>query len=108
MLWEVKIAHQPLMVNTLPFITTTILILIIFSLMTVHIMRLLSLSSSSGSASGGHCRRSSPFLAICLLKVFVCKMNCCTGKRDDSLHGDDIELISEMLQNGLVDVYHET
>lgn len=42
------------MVNTLPFITTTIIIIIIiiFSLMTVHIMRLLSLSSSRGSASG--------------------------------------------------------
>lgn len=56
----------------------------------------------------GHCSCSSMFLAICLLKVFVCKMNCCTGRRDDSLHEDDIELISEMLQNGLVDVYHET
>jgi hypothetical protein len=26
----------------------------------------------------------------------------------DSLHEDDIELISEMLQNGLFDVCHET
>lgn len=48
------------------------------------------------------------FLAICLLKIFVFKMNCRAGRRDDSLHEDDIELISEMLQNGLVDVYHET
>ena len=66
------------------------------------------LSSSTSSAGGDIVAVPRRFLAICLLKVFVCKMNCCTGRRDDSLHEDDIELISEMLQNGLVDVYHET
>lgn len=45
---------------------------------------------------------------ICFLKVFVCEMNRSAGRRDDSLHNDDIELISEMLQNRVVDVYHET
>lgn len=35
-------------------------------------------------------------------------MNRGAGRRDDSLHNDDIELISEMLQNRVVDVYHET
>lgn len=35
-------------------------------------------------------------------------MNRSAGRRDDSLHNDDIELISEMLQNRVVDVYHET
>lgn len=47
-------------------------------------------------------------LSICLLKVFVCEMNRSAGRRDDSLHNDDIELISEMLQNRVADVYHET
>ena len=35
-------------------------------------------------------------------------MNGCAGGGADSLHEDDIELISEMLQNGLFDVRHET
>lgn len=35
-------------------------------------------------------------------------MNRSAGRRDDSLHNDDIELISEMLQNRVVDVYQET
>lgn len=74
---------------------------------------------SSGSTSVGGdivdvaCHFSPPlflffFLSICLLKVFVCEMNRSAGRRDDSLHNDDIELISEMLQNRVVDVYHET
>lgn len=49
-----------------------------------------------------------PLPPICFLKVFVCEMNGGAGRRDDSLHNDDIELISEMLQNRVVDVYHET
>lgn len=73
---------------------------------------------SSGSTSVGGdvvdvpCHFSPSFLffllSICLLKVFVCEMNRGAGRRDDSLHNDDIELISEMLQNRVVDVYHET
>lgn len=35
-------------------------------------------------------------------------MNRSAGRRDDSLHNYDIELISEMLQNRVLDVYHET
>lgn len=45
-LWEKKIAHHTLIVNILPFI------IIIFSLMIVHIMRLLSYLSSTSSARG--------------------------------------------------------
>lgn len=73
---------------------------------------------SSGSTSVGGdvvdvpCRFFPPtfffFISICLLKVFVCEMNRSAGRRDGSLHYDDIELISEMLQNRVVDVYHET
>lgn len=76
---------------------------------------------SSGSTSVGGdvvdvpCHFSPPSLSfffffppICFLKVFVCEMNRGAGRRDDSLHNDDIELISEMLQNRVVDVYHET
>lgn len=77
--------------------------------------------SSGGTSVGGDvvdvpCHFSPPlFLSfffslppICFLKVFVCEMNRSAGRRDDSLHNDDIELISEMLQNRVVDVYHET
>ena len=50
-----------------------------------------------------------PFLpAIYVLKVFVCKINGCPSEEDDSLHEDDIELISEMLQNERLDIYRET
>lgn len=34
-----------------------------------------------------------------LLKVFVCKINGQWREEDDRQHKDDIELISEMLQN---------
>ena len=97
-----KIAHHPLIVNILPFYCY-------YSLPndTAHYETFI-LSSSTSSAGEDIVAAPSSFLAICLLKVFVCKMNCCSGRRDDSLHEDDIELISEMLQNGLVDVYHET
>lgn len=57
-----KTVHHPLVVNILPFI-----MMMIFSLMIVHIMRLLILSSSNGSASGH-------VLAVAQhLLPFVCK-----------------------------------
>lgn len=40
-----------------------------------------------------------PPSTLYLLKVFVCKINGQSGKEDDRQHKDDIELISEMLQN---------
>lgn len=39
------------------------------------------------------------------LKVSVWEINDHSAAEDDSLHKDDIELISEMLQNWLFDVY---
>lgn len=39
------------------------------------------------------------------LKVSVWEINDRSAAEDDSLHKDDIELISEMLQNWLFDVY---
>lgn len=39
------------------------------------------------------------------LKVSVWEINDHSAAKDDSLHKDDIELISEMLQNWLFDVY---
>lgn len=46
--------------------------------------------------------------AVDLLKVFVCKINGRSVREDDRQHKDDIELISEMLQNWLFDVYRQT
>lgn len=37
--------------------------------------------------------------SLYLLKVFVCKINGQSWEDDDRQHKDDIELISEMLQN---------
>lgn len=42
------------------------------------------------------------------LKVSVWEINDPSAAKDDSLHKDDIELISEMLQNWLFDVYRQT
>lgn len=47
-------------------------------------------------------------MAAYLLKVFVCKINGRSPGEDDRQHKDDIELISEMLQNWLFDVYGQT
>lgn len=88
--------------------------------MTAHIRP--SSIPSSGSASAGGADGAAPHrfslpplsllfffpLSICLLKVFVCEMDRGAGRRDDSLHNDDIELISEMLQNRVADVHRET
>ena len=46
--------------------------------------------------------------ALYFLKVSVWEINDRSARRDDSLHKDDIELISEMLQNWLFDVYSQT
>ena len=46
--------------------------------------------------------------ALYFLKVSVWEINDRSASQDDSLHKDDIELISEMLQNWLFDVYGET
>lgn len=105
MLWEVKAARQPLMVDThthslLSFFIY--IIVIIFSPMTVHMMRLLSHRRvASRLAAAQHSRRS--VKSICLQDESATLAGGMTA-----LHADDIELISEMLQNGLVDVCHET
>ena len=54
-------------------------------------------------------RNSSPFpLTPYFIKVFLGEINGHCSAKDDSLHKDDTELISEMLQNWLFDVCCET